>query len=125
MNPHRPEDLKVGEEDGEEEESRHHTARFICTRREFSAALVHHEAPNLAVQKCEDDIMDLRGQLETKDKELTGLRKRVKDLEEKNNDLEFQLEKKCDEVKTLKGRIQKLEDEKRSLQEQLVLTKSS
>ncbi|KAK3718281.1 hypothetical protein QZH41_001249 [Actinostola sp. cb2023] len=122
MNPHRPEDLKVGEEDGEEEEFRHHTAGFIGIRREFSA-LVHHEAPNLAVQKCEDDIMDLRGQLETKDKELTGLRKRVKDLEEKNNDLEFQLEKKCDEVKSLRGRIQKLEDEKRSLQEQLVLVK--
>ncbi|KAK3736607.1 hypothetical protein QZH41_006366 [Actinostola sp. cb2023] len=123
MNPHRPEDLQVGEEDGEEEEFRHHTAGFIGIRREFS--VVHHEAPNLAVQRCEDDIMDLRGQLETKDKELTGLRKRVKDLEEKNNDLEFQLEKKFDEVKTLKGRIQKLEDEKRSLQEQLVLVKLS
>lgn len=89
----------------------------IGIRREVN--VVH----GVSTLQCEDDIMDLKKQLIDKDKEIEDLRKRVKELEGKNNDLEFQLQNKCDEVNKLNKRINKLEDEKRSLEKDLASVK--
>lgn len=83
------------------------------------ASVMHQSIQGGMSRHIREEIHELKEQLQEKDSELEKLRKKVKDLEDKNNNLSIKLEAKDDEVKSLKERIKTLEDEKKHLEQEL------